>query len=161
MPISQNDREEAYKVLTNVYKVKHICSKQEYVYSLSTNVVYRCIHPIYSCIRNNIAYNQYYKEKEIAQLLNLEPFNKGYIKYLKGLCALEKFSSQPTIVDCTKKLIGDNKEPYLLRYLVCFEGEEVGEDIDEDWAETWQLFKPSRIVWIEESGYKSERNMCN
>lgn len=160
LQIRRKDRVKAYESLINNYGINHSCSKQEYINKLSDDVIYRCIHPVYEEVKRNAIYNPHYKEKEIAQLLQLEVFNNGYIKYLKGLCALEMFDKEPTINDCTKMLIGEDNEPFLLKYLVCFEGEEVGVDIGDDWGEPWKLFKPKRIVWIEESGYCGKRNIA-
>ena len=160
LPISQNDIEKAYRCLINYFGVEHYCSKEEYINDLTDKMIYRCSHPAYKEIERIILYNPHWKENEIVSFLSLEPFNGGYIKYLNGLCALEMFDNLPTIKDCTKKLDGQAKEPFLFKYLVCFEGEEVGEDIG-DWGETWKLFKPSRILWIEESGFNDKRIIFN
>lgn len=158
LPPSQEDIEETYRLITDVYKVKHNCSKEEFISSFTDDFIYRFVHPIYKEINYHAFNKPYYKSDEIAKFLKLEKHGCGYIKYLDGLCALEKFENEPIFNDCTKMLIGDDKEPYLFNYLVCFEGYETGIDIGDDWGQVWTLFKPTRIVWIKETNFYCQRN---
>lgn len=83
-------------------------------------------------------------DERLAEVLNLEPCdNGGYAEFLPGLCALEAFDDEPTPEGCTETLDGE-----LFPYLVCYEGEQVSTDPDEGWP----LFRPTRIVWIHETG---------
>lgn len=116
------------------------------------------LHSVYREITHNTLKNPDYMKDGIVEFLKLEPFEDGYIKYLDGLCALEQFKFEPKYEDCTKMIIGDNREPHLFKYLVCFEGEEVGEDKYDDWGQEWKLFKPKRIIWVRETGFSNKRN---
>ena len=72
----------------------------------------------------------------------------GITRVEDGLCALEAFGDEPTPEDCAETLGGD-----LFACLVCYEGEQVGIDPDEGWP----LFKPTRIVWIHQTGSTAGR----
>lgn len=88
-------------------------------------------------------------EAEIAEAANLTKVSdRGYAEFLDGLCALEEFDEEPTPEDVTETLDGEN-----FRYLVCYEGEYVGEDPDEGWP----LFRPTRIVWTHDTGSTTKR----
>lgn len=88
-------------------------------------------------------------DEKLAAILNLEPCDGGgYAEFLAGLCALEAFGDEPTPEDCAETLGGD-----LFACLVCYEGEQVGIDPDEGWP----LFKPTRIVWIHQTGSTAGR----
>jgi hypothetical protein len=89
-------------------------------------------------------------EEKLARILNLEPCKDGYgyAEFLPGLCSLEEFDHEPNPSECSQNLQGE-----LFAYLVCFEGEPVGIDPDEE----WQLFRPTRIVWVSETGSKMQR----
>jgi len=94
-----------------------------------------------------------FDEEAIAKAANLTKIEEGgYAEYLDGLCALESFSEVPSPEDVTETLDGET-----FRYLVCYEGEYIGEDPDEG----WDLFKPHRIVWTHDtqSTTKRERNI--
>ena len=92
----------------------------------------------------------------LIEALNLTEMTEmeagGYAEFLPGLCALEKHEEEPKPEDCTVDLNG-----HLFPYLVCYEGEEVGTDPDEDWT----LFRAARIAWIAPTGAtgKRERNI--
>jgi len=100
-------------------------------------------------VRDAVLYDDIPAE-DIIKVLNLEPFDDrgGYAQYLPGLCALEQFEQEPKPEDVTATLHGE-----LFAYLVCYEGEFVGYDPDEGWP----LFKPTRIVWIHETGSTTKR----
>lgn len=88
-------------------------------------------------------------EEEIAAAANLTKVSeRGYAEFLDGLCALESFDEVPATSDVTESLDGET-----FRYLVCYEGEEVGVDPDEGWP----LFRPTRIVWTHDTGSKVKR----
>lgn len=88
-------------------------------------------------------------EAEIAEAANLTKVSdRGYAEFLDGLCALEEFDEEPTPEDVTETLNGE-----IFRYLVCYEGEYVGEDPDEGWP----LFRPTRIVWTHDTGSTTKR----
>ena len=84
------------------------------------------------------------EEKQAAEALGYETFEKGFARFLDGLCALQEFDSEPKPEDLKKDLCG-----YLFRYLVCYEGEYTGWD---DADEGWPLFRPVRIAWIHDRG---------
>lgn len=89
------------------------------------------------------------REDEIAEACNLTKLENGYYaEFLDGLCALESFDEVPSPEDCTSTLNGE-----LFAKLVCYEGELVGYDPDED----WQLFRPTRIVWTHDTGHAGKR----
>lgn len=93
------------------------------------------------------------RDDEIAIVCNLTKLENGYYaEFLEGLCALESFSEVPEPSSLSRTL-DDN----LFAKLVCYEGEFVGLDPDEN----WELFKPSRIVWIHDTGstVKREKNI--
>lgn len=79
----------------------------------------------------------------IIRVLGLEPCGDGWAQYLDGLCALESFEEEPPMDGEFRTLNGIH-----LPLLVCYEGEFVGYDPDED----WELFRPTRIVWVRETG---------
>ncbi len=98
------------------------------------------------------AINIYYEEIEEEDLIEVLSLTKldggGYGELLDGLCALEMFDEEPEPEECEEDLDGD-----LFPYLVCYEGEFVGYDPDEDWP----LFKAERVVWVAETGQKTRR----
>lgn len=154
------DYEYAFKVmgLQTGFEIEKYFNEEEWIEKISENVIYRVTHPIYEDILMNSFFNPKFKNKELIKKLNLQSVKSGgYIKYLDGLCALEKFSDIPDISNVNKMLIDSTGEQYLFKYLVCFEGEEIGKDYSDDWKEEWPLFKPKRIVWIKESGFNGER----
>ena len=88
-------------------------------------------------------------DEKLAEILNLEPCEGGgYAEFLPGLCSLEEFENEPSPEDCTETLQGS-----VFAYLVCYEGEPAGIDPDEGWA----LFRPSKVVWIAETGSTATR----
>lgn len=84
-------------------------------------------------------------EEEAARILGFERFENGWAKFLDGLCALQKFESQPSPDDVTATL----PHGELFRYLVCYEGEQTGWDYADG---GWPLFRPIRIVWVHDRG---------
>lgn len=90
-------------------------------------------------------------DEKLAEILNLEPCEDGgFAEFLLGLCSLEEFDTEPRPEDCTETFQGQ-----LFPYLVCYEGESCGIDPDDG----WQLFRPTRIVWIHETGQTGKREM--
>ena len=91
---------------------------------------------------------------DLIKALNLAPMDAepgdyvGYAEFLQGLCALEGFENKPTPADCSEDLHGE-----LFPYLVCYEGEYVGDDPDEGWP----LFQATKIVWVHETGQAGKR----
>lgn len=87
---------------------------------------------------------------ELVKALNLEEMETGgYAEFLPGLCALEAFDEEPAPADCSEDFHGE-----LFPYLVCYEGQYVGDDPDE---EGWPLFRAKKIVWIHETGQEGRR----
>jgi hypothetical protein len=87
-------------------------------------------------------------DERLAEILNLTRLESGYYaEFLDGLCALESYDEEPSPESI------DIPAEYQFRYMVCYEGEPAG--IDED--EGWELFTPSRIVWIHDTGGGQKR----
>ncbi len=88
-------------------------------------------------------------EEGLIDVLNLTELDDGgHGELLDGLCALEMFDEKPKPEECEEDLDGD-----LFPYLVCYEGEFVGYDPDEDWP----LFKAERVVWVTKTGQTARR----
>ena len=104
---------------------------------------------------NDIIHNELFHdnspetERAIAEACNLTKVSeRGYAEFLDGLCALEAFDVLPSPDWVSASLDGK-----LFAKLVCYEGEPVGVDPDEGWP----LFKPTRIVWIHDTGSTVKR----
>ncbi|QSO48386.1 hypothetical protein [Alicyclobacillus mengziensis] len=150
-------KEEAYQKLVAI-GFNIAISKERYLQLVGDVIVHRLTHPAYAFVKRQHLFRPTSYEKELVQLLNLDPYGEGYVSYLSGLCSLESFNVTPSFEDCNKLLMSQTGNEYLLKYLVCYEGHEVGVDKELDWGIDWKLFVPQRIVWIQETEYKDTRD---